>query len=145
MATVLFYEKSGCINNTQQKKLLRQAGHQVIEKDLLQTPWRQDELMEFFSDLPVQDWFNTSAPQIKSGDVKPEVCDVDLAMSLMLSNPILIRRPLMKVGNEVMVGFEQNAVDKWIGLKSKTDADVETCPRSHEDKMKVTDFRSKCL
>jgi hypothetical protein len=35
MATITFYEKPGCINNTRQKKLIAAAGHQVIAKNLL--------------------------------------------------------------------------------------------------------------
>ena len=35
MATITFYEKPGCINNTRQKKLLEAAGHQVVAKNLL--------------------------------------------------------------------------------------------------------------
>jgi len=143
MATVLFYEKPGCINNTKQKKLLRQAGHCVIEKDLLNTPWRRDELMEFFSAMPVAEWFNSSAPSVKSGDVKPSQCTVDEAITLMLDEALLIRRQLMKVGNDVMVGFDQNAVDRWIGLESKSSDDVENCPRDHEAQSKITRLRAE--
>jgi len=35
----------------------------------------------------------------------------------MLENPLLIRRPLMQVGDSLMAGFDQEAVDNWIGLK----------------------------
>ena len=143
MATVLFYEKPGCINNTKQKKLLRQAGHMVIEKDLLRTAWREEELMEYFAAMPVKDWFNRSAPQVKSGEVKPDNCSVEQAINFMLHEPLLIRRPLMKVGNELMVGFEQDAVDKWIGLQSRTTEDVEHCPRTHEQENKVRKLRAK--
>lgn len=143
MATVLFYEKPGCINNIKQKKLLRQAGHCVIEKDLLSTAWHRDRLMEFFSAMPVAEWFNSSAPSVKSGDVKPTHCTVNEAIALMLEEPLLIRRPLMKVGNDVMVGFDQNAVDRWIGLESKSDDDVENCPRDHEAQNNITRLREE--
>lgn len=143
MAVVLFYEKPGCINNTKQKKLLRQAGHTVIEKDLLNTPWQEETLLEFFSALPVVNWFNSSAPSVKSGEVVPESCNVEQALSLMINEPLLIRRPLMKVNTEVMVGFEQDTVDRWIGLQSKTEDDVETCPRSHAEQDKVKPIRAE--
>jgi flavorubredoxin len=35
MATVTFYEKPSCANNTRQKKLLTEAGHTVIAKSKL--------------------------------------------------------------------------------------------------------------
>ena len=48
MATVTFYEKPGCANNTRQKKLLAAAGHQVIAKDLLTEDWTATAFAGFF-------------------------------------------------------------------------------------------------
>lgn len=128
---VYFYEKPGCINNTRQKKLLEAAGHQVVSKDLLTENWQPEHLRPFFGALPVRDWFNVSAPAIKQGEVEPDKLTEQEALALIVENPLLIRRPLMKVGDSLMVGFDQEAVDNWIGLKAKTDTtDLESCPRS---------------
>ena len=142
MATLEFYEKPGCINNTRQKQLLRQAGHVVIEHDLLQTEWTEECLMAFFSGLPVRDWFNPSAPQIKSGEVNPEHCSMQQALRLMCETPLLIRRPLMRVGHKTMVGFAQDAVQAWIGLQATKDADLETCPRPSQQADRTVERRS---
>ncbi len=131
MATVYFYEKPGCINNTRQKQLLIAAGHQVIAKDLLSEAWHAASLRAFFGDLPVRNWFNYSAPAIKIGQVKTEMLDEQRALELMLDNPLLIRRPLMQVGEKRMVGFDQNLVDDWIGLAEvDTSGDLEHCSRT---------------
>ncbi|MEQ1546850.1 ArsC/Spx/MgsR family protein [Methyloglobulus sp.] len=131
MATVYFYEKPGCINNTRQKKLLAAAGHQVEAKNLLTESWQPESLRLFFGALAVRDWFNVSAPAIKQGEVEPDKLTEHQAIALMLANPLLIHRPLMQVDNSLMVGFDQEAVDNWIGLKEKTDTtDLEICPRS---------------
>jgi len=42
---------------------------------------------------------------------------------------LLIRRPLMQVGDEYMVGFDPDAVNRWIGLAEKVESDVESCPK----------------
>ena len=131
MATVTFYEKPGCINNTRQKKLLAAAGHQVVAKNLLTEAWQPERLRLFFGALAVRDWFNVSAPAIKQGEVEPDKLTEHQALALMVENPLLIRRPLMQVGDSLMVGFDQEAVDNWIGLKETTDTtDLESCPRS---------------
>jgi len=131
MATVYFYEKPGCINNTRQKKLLAAAGHQVEARNLLTEHWEAARLRAFFGNLPVRDWFNYSAPAIKYGEVEPDKLNEDEAMKLMLSNPLLIRRPLMQVGDCLKVGFDQQKVDAWIGLvKTGTAPDTETCPKT---------------
>ena len=130
MATVYFYEKPGCINNTRQKKLLAAAGHQVVALNLLTEPWPKDRLRAFFGELAVRDWFNVSAPAIKLGEIEPDKLTEQQALALMLENPLLIRRPLMQVGDSLMAGFDQQAVDDWIGLKEiEPNLDVESCPR----------------
>jgi nitrogenase-associated protein len=133
MATVFFYEKPGCINNTRQKKLLSAAGHQVVAKDILTETWQAERLHAFFGALPVRDWFNYSAPDIKHGEIEPDALTEQEALALMLDNPLLIRRPLMQVGDSLMAGFDQQAVDRWIGLqKIETASDLESCPRTLE-------------
>ncbi|MGZ8159961.1 MAG: ArsC/Spx/MgsR family protein [Methylobacter sp.] len=130
MATITFYEKPGCVNNTRQKKLLAAAGHQVVAKNLLTEAWQAERLRSFFGSLPVRNWFNYSAPAIKIGQVKPEKLTEQTALALMVDNPLLIRRPLMQVGDNLMAGFDQVAVDNWIGLKAiEADQDLESCLR----------------
>jgi nitrogenase-associated protein len=132
MATVLFWEKPGCINNTRQKKLLREAGHTVIDKNLLTEPWQAETLRRFFGELPITAWFNPSAPVIKQGLVKPDIVDATQALSLMQADPLLIRRPLMQVGEQYVVGFDPVFVDSWLGLQAEDvkPADLETCPHT---------------
>lgn len=143
MATVIFYEKPGCINNTKQKTLLKAAGHEVQPHNLLTEPWTTETLRSFFGKRPVAEWFNRTAPQVKSGDVIPEQVDAQTALILMIKQPLLIRRPLMQVGDRKEVGFDQKLVDTWIGLTPLDEShkavsenlrsqDLQTCPRSHD-------------
>ncbi len=133
MATVLFYEKPGCINNTRQKVLLAAAGHTVLAKSLLSEKWTADRLRAFFGALPVVEWFNPSAPRVREGEVVPEALDEAEALRLMLADPLLIRRPLMEVDGQRRVGFDQEAVDAWLGLRGgMAREDLETCPRKQE-------------
>ena len=137
MTTVVFYEKPGCINNTRQKALLTKAGHRLIVRNLLLEPWTPSRLRPFFGNLSVTQWFNTTAPAIKTGLVVPQNLDPETALELMVLDPLLIRRPLIQVDNMRHVGFDLNIIDQWIGLHpsdcNKADTanvDLETCPRS---------------
>jgi nitrogenase-associated protein len=116
MRHVIFFEKPGCAANARQKAALSAAGHRVEARNLLAHPWSGEELLRFFAALPVAQWFNRSAPKVKSGEVVPEAMDAATALSLMCRDRLLIRRPLMQVGHERMVGFDSTAVDQWIGL-----------------------------
>jgi nitrogenase-associated protein len=116
MATITFYEKVGCASNSKQKRLLAEAGHQVIAKNLLTESWQADDLRLFFGDLPVVDWFNANAPAVKYGEIEPETLSEAEALALMVETPLLIRRPLMQVGNERRVGFDAEKVNVWLGV-----------------------------
>lgn len=131
MATILFYEKPGCLNNTKQKVLLAAAGHVVQARSLLAENWTAQRLRAFFGDLPVAAWFNSSSPRVHGGEVSPDELDEARALKLMLADPLLIRRPLMEVDGECRVGFDPEAVDRWIGLGSVRE-DLETCPRRQD-------------
>lgn len=142
MAVVIFYEKPGCINNTKQKALLQAAGHTVEAHNLLTEAWTVETLRPFFGDLPVTNWFNSSAPRIKSGEIISAQLDAETALSLMIADPLLIRRPLLQVGNRQQVGFERDDIAAWIGLDAADSAkqalcdqligqDLQTCPNSH--------------
>ena len=128
MPTITFYEKPGCKGNLRQKTLLAAAGHTVQAKNLKTEPWTADRLLAFVGKLPVADWFNRAAPAVKSGEIVPENLDPETALTLLLDNPLLIRRPLMEVGDERMVGFDPAAVDAWIGLNGvAAPAGIESC------------------
>jgi nitrogenase-associated protein len=141
MATVVFYEKPGCVNNTKQKALLQAAGHELQVHNLLTETWTAETLRQFFGQRPVTEWFNRTAPLIKSGEVIPEQLEAEAALALMVAHPILIRRPLIQVNDRCEVGFDLALIDEWIGLSElqslnrpgqQPNQDLETCPRTQE-------------
>jgi len=128
---VVFFEKPGCVGNAKQQRLLQATGHSLQVHNLLTESWTPQKLRRFFGDRPVTEWFNATAPPIKHGDIRPETLDADAALQLMVQQPILIRRPLIQVGDRYAVGFDLAEVDAWIGLAPSTDLteDVQTCPQ----------------
>ncbi|MBW8305318.1 MAG: hypothetical protein K0M46_00335 [Thiobacillus sp.] len=135
MASVVFYEKPGCANNARQKALLAAAGHSVWARNLLAEAWPPARLRPFFGDLPVAQWFNPSAPRIKSGEIDLACLSEDDALHEMEQDPLLIRRPLMEAEGRRCVGFDLIEVDAWLGLQSLLpQQDVETCTRARPGK-----------
>lgn len=117
MAHVIFFEKTGCVNNTRQKKLLDLAGHEVKAINLLFHPWTRAELLSFFGGLDVAQWFNPNAPAVSSGALDPASFDRESALEALLAEPILIRRPLMIIGDRRLVGFDKTLLNDLIGLE----------------------------
>jgi nitrogenase-associated protein len=129
MATVIFYEKPGCAGNARQKRLLTDAGHEVEPRNLLTEPWTAQSLRPFFGNRPVADWFNKAAPAVKSGEIDPGSFDEESALDALIAAPLLIRRPLMQVGERRETGFEPALVEAWIGLAEPVEGSIEGCPR----------------
>jgi nitrogenase-associated protein len=129
MATVIFYEKPGCMGNARQKRLLLDAGHDLEPRNLLAEPWTPESLRPFFGNRPVADWFNRSASAVKSGAIDPDRFDEVQALAALIADPILIRRPLLQVGDRREVGFDTALVGAWIGLDQAPADNIEGCPR----------------
>ena len=131
MARIVFYEKPGCAGNLRQKRLLEEAGHTVLARNLLTERWTAERLRGFFGARPVPEWFNRNAPRVKSGAVVPEALDAEMAMTLLLAEPLLIRRPLLEVGDQRDVGFDPQRIHAWLGLGRNIAAPVsEACAQA---------------
>ena len=115
MATVVFYQKPGCGTNARQIRALEAAGHQVVAKSLLTEPWTASELLTFFGDTPVPSWFNPAAPKVKAGVVDPSAIDATRALTLMLDDPLLMRRPLVEANGARCAGFDREPVLSLLG------------------------------
>jgi nitrogenase-associated protein len=121
MSVVVFYEKPGCSGNARQKDLLEASGHTVVARNILNTPWTRMQILAFMKLLPIPLWFNRNAPMIKRGEINPDAFDeADAAtiLTLLQTNPILIRRPLLEVDGDYRAGFEVKAIHEWIGLSA---------------------------
>lgn len=121
MVKLVFFEKPGCITNGRQKKLLTAAGIDYQVRNLLVEPWTAHRLREFFSSLPVQDWFNRNAPSVKDGTVDPESMNADQAIDAMLEDPLLIRRPLFEKGSVRWCGFNWEEIEQNLSLPTLAD------------------------
>lgn len=140
MADIVFHEKTGCRGNARQKALLAAAGHRLIVRDIRHTPWTRQTLAPFFAGLPVADWFNRSAPAVKEGRIVPEALAADAALALLLADPLLIRRPLLQVGDRCRSGFDAAAIDAWIGLAGlSAPANLEQCQHNEDDALRCGD------
>jgi len=129
MAHVIFYEKPGCESNAKQKALLRASGHEVEVRNLLTEPWTPSGLRPYFAAKPLKEWFNPAAPRIKSGEIDPDALNPQEALVMMILDPLLIRRPLMRVGDHCEAGFDAGAVNKWIGLAQSAPPVTDNCSR----------------
>ena len=134
MSNIAFYEKPGCGNNSRQKAWLAEVGHSIEARNLLAHVWTADELLRFFGDRPVSEWFNRASPRVKSGEVRPEMLDAASALAKMITDPLLIRRPLIEADGRRETGFDLALIADWLGLPDSVfriehPESVEGCPK----------------
>lgn len=119
MSCIVFYEKPGCATNRLQKQLLRATGLELDVRDLFNESWTEERLRPFFEDKPVSEWFNLSAPAIKYGELNPQTLTETQAFELLIKNPQLIRRPLIRYGVHFMAGFDLATLSKELPCKGR--------------------------
>jgi len=128
MSELVFYEKPRCLGNRQQQVLLLSLGHRFEVRDLLSEPWTTERLRPFFGGRPVAEWFNLSAPRIKSGELAIRDLDEAQALSLMLDEPLLVCRPLLQLGELRQAGFVPGPVLDALGVTLASSEDLQSCP-----------------
>jgi nitrogenase-associated protein len=132
MTDLVFYEKPGCIGNKQQKAILLKLGIRLEVHDILSEPWTAERLRPFFGNKTIPMWFNESAPQVKSGEIDIDQLDESEALSLMVEQPILIKRPLMIYQSLKQSGFTSGPVLDELGVNLDGGNRVESCPMSEQ-------------
>lgn len=143
-AELVFYEKPGCVGNGMQQSLLRSQGISFEVRDLLSHPWTADLLRAYFGKMPVTEWFNNSAPRVKSGEIAIGRLSEAEALDLMLQDPILIRRPLMDLGLLKQSGFVAGPVLDALGVELDASHNLQDCPmETAQADCGVTDLKTK--
>lgn len=124
---VIFYEKTGCSGNARQKALLRKHGISLDVRSLLDTRWTQETLEAFFEGLTPKEMLNPFAPQLRDGTFKLEDYTKESLIEKMLELPILIRRPLLQIGEVKLCGFDIANLNSLLHVKMPVSENINTC------------------
>lgn len=109
---VLFLEYPKCSTCKKAKKWLDEHGVSHIDRHIVEDNPTAAELSEWRerSGLPVRRFFNTSGVKYRELGVKARLdagmTDED-AFSLLATDGMLVKRPLIVTGEEVLVGFRE--------------------------------------
>jgi len=130
MTELVFYEKPGCTGNLQQQALLRSLGLRLDVRDLPGTPWTESQLRPFLTGKAVPEWFNPSAPKVKSGEIDIHALDESQALALLLAEPLLICRPLLQYAGLRQSGFGHGPVLDALRVPLDPEQDLQSCPET---------------
>jgi arsenate reductase-like glutaredoxin family protein len=81
------------------------------ERELFKQPMSVDELRTLLRGRPVSDIFATRSPTFKALGLADRPLDDDARLRLMVEHPQLIRRPIVQVGDELVVGFDAKQLE----------------------------------
>lgn len=127
---VTFYEKPGCLGNKKQKEVLKANGVDFEVKSMLDTKWDKSTLESFFANLEKEQIVNESAPKIKSGEIDLNSVTKEQLIYKMINDPILIKRPLIIVGDSKICGFNIPKLNEALNLQIDTKKEIGTCQSS---------------
>jgi arsenate reductase len=88
---------------------------EINERDFFRNPFSRAEIVGLLGDKPASEMFNFKSPSFKQlGLEKDKLGNEDL-IGLILKEPRLIRRPVVRIGSDVYFSAGQSVLEKLLG------------------------------
>ena len=84
--------------------MLLQKGYELEERDFFKDTFTEGEIKELASLAPLTDLFAWRSPSFKNLGLKGQDLSEPEMINLMLQEPRLVRRPVVRVGNKLIIG-----------------------------------------
>ena len=94
--------------------MLLQKGLEVKDRDFFKDTLSESEVRELAAMAGTENIFARRSPSLKKLGLADKELTDDEMINLMLQEPKLVRRPLLKVGGKLMVGSSNAAVEAAI-------------------------------
>ncbi len=83
---------------------------ELEERDFFKEPFTQQEIQDLASDVGTAQMFARRSPSLKKMGLADQDLSDEQMVSLMLQEPRLVRRPLVRIGRRLLVGANLKAV-----------------------------------
>ena len=95
-----------------------QNGLEVVERDFFKETFSETEIRELAAMVGTENIFARRSPSLKKLGLADKDLSDDGMVNLMMQEPKLVRRPLLKVGGKLLVGGGTAAVEAAIAEAS---------------------------
>lgn len=119
MKPLLIYHYSKCGTCRKAKKFLQE--HEIVfhEREIVSEPPNKEELEDLIakSGLPIKKFFNTSGKRYRELQLSQKLSGMseEEQRSLLASDGMLIKRPIVTDGEKVTVGFkDETFLETWV-------------------------------
>ena len=93
------------------RELLSQRGLEVEERDFFREPFSGDEIKGLAGGRELSELFAWRSPSLKKMGLAGEELSDDRMLELMLEGPRLIRRPMLQIGGDLIIGGSMKVVE----------------------------------
>lgn len=89
---------------------------EINDRDFFKTPFTREEIKALLQGKPASDMFSFRSPAFKAqGLEQAKLSDNDL-ISLMLKEPRLVRRPVVKIGRRIYFGADAKLLAEILAI-----------------------------
>lgn len=114
----LFIEYPKCTTCKKAKKFLKDNNVEFEERHIVEENPTKEELLQWMdmSGLEPKKFFNTSGVLYREMNLKDKVKNItkEEAVEILSTNGMLVKRPILIKGSEVLVGFKEEAYKEII-------------------------------
>ena len=84
------------------------------ERDFFKVPFTTAEIDELLGGKPASEMFSFKSPSFKKLGLDAAGLDNEKLIELMLKEPRLVRRPVVRIGNEVYFGADSKKLESML-------------------------------
>ena len=92
-----------------------QDGVELEERDFFVDPFTEVEIRDLIGERDPADFFSWNSPSFKKMALKREDLTGDRLIEMMVEEPRLVRRPLVRLADELIVGTDKKAMSRVFG------------------------------
>ena len=85
---------------------------ELEERDFFADPFTEAEIRELIGERDPADYFSWNSPSFKKMTLKREDLTGDRLFEMMVEEPRLVRRPLVRFADELIVGTDKKAMSR---------------------------------
>jgi arsenate reductase len=113
MKDIIFIEYPRCTTCQRAKAWLEAQGVNFTSRHIVENNPTAEELRQWIeqSSLPIKKWFNTSGMAYRALELKDKLPNMteDEQIQLLASDGMLVKRPILIVGDKIRIGFKETA------------------------------------
>ena len=93
-----------------------QARVEINDRDFFKNPFTRSEILELLGEKPAAEMFNFRSPSFKKLGLKRDSLGNEELIALMLKEPRLVRRPVVRIAEKVYFSADRSALEGLIEI-----------------------------